>query len=732
MSLSSPSIALRRVQVMLPLLLDAPFDYRVPKGMVVVEGSYVLVPLGRQGKQIVGVVWSVDATGEVAEEKLKSILEVYSDIPPMRPEIRAYLDWVAWYTCSSPGMVLKLALSVPVAFTAPKMEVVFHKASLSAEEGIRMTPQRQRVLDVLGDATMSVDTLEEAAGVSRAVLNAMAKAGLLRKEERPATHPAPLVLHPQALNLTPEQAAAGAELTGRIGAGFSVTLLDGVTGSGKTEVYFEAVETALREGRQVLVMLPEIALSVQWMERFERRFGVSPHVWHSAIAEGARKRTWRGVATGEIRLVVGARSALFLPYQNLGLIVVDEEHDGSYKQEEGVIYHGRDMAVVRARHEQIPITLVSATPSLESLINAEEGKYGLIELHTRHHNAPLPEVHPIDMRAEKLPAARWVSETLKEAIADTLRHGHQTLLFLNRRGYAPLLLCRTCGHRFACPQCSSWLVWHKRHHDLQCHHCGYREPSPPRCPSCHDPEHLAACGPGIERLEEEVLDLFPTVRLLTLSSETMQSPNDISRAIHQIERGEVDIIVGTQLLAKGHHFPGLALVGIVDGDLGLAGGDMRAAERTWQLLHQLAGRAGRAEVKGRVLLQTHQPQHPVMQALIRGDKQGFLALEKQSRRIAGLPPFGRLAAVIVDSISEEAAAKAARKLGQTAPSVDGVMVFGPAPAPLYKLRNRFRHRLLVQAGKQVHLQKLVSEWIEDSLLPGNVSVRVDVDPYNFM
>ncbi len=745
----SPSIPSRRVQVLLPLLLDAPFTYTVPEGMGVEEGSYVLAPLGKKGKEMVGVVWSLEGDAAVPEEKLKPVLQVYADIPPMRAEMRAFLDWVARYTCSSPGMVLKLALSVPAAFTAPKMEAVFRACYPAGPQGSAgslpvlpgdsgpasrpgMTEKRKRVLDALGDETMSADALESASGASRAVLNAMVKSGLLIREERPAHHPAPLELHPHALKLTEAQQNAAAELVGRIGQGFSVTLLDGVTGSGKTEVYFEAVEAALREGKQVLVLLPEIALSVQWMERFERRFGVAPHVWHSAIAEGARKRTWRGVATGEVKLVVGARSALFLPYRELGLVVVDEEHDGSYKQEEGVIYHGRDMAVVRARHEKLPIILVSATPSLESLINAEEGKYGLVELHTRHHDAPLPEVHPIDMRAEKLPATRWLSEVLKEAIADTLRHGHQTLLFLNRRGYAPLLLCRTCGHRFACPQCTSWLVWHKRHHDLQCHHCGYREPSPARCSSCHDPEHLAACGPGIERLEEEVLDLFPTVRLLTLSSETMQTPNDISRAIHQIERGEVDIIVGTQLLAKGHHFPGLALVGIVDGDLGLAGGDLRAAERTWQLLHQLAGRAGRAEVTGRVLLQTHQPTHPVMQALIRGDKQGFLALEKQARRLAGLPPYGRLAAVIVDSTSEDAAANAARRLAQTAPSAKGVSVFGPAPAPLYKLRNRFRHRLLVQAGKQVHLQKLISEWIAASSLPGNVSVRVDVDPYSFL
>ncbi|MBY0356152.1 MAG: primosomal protein N' [Rickettsiales bacterium] len=721
----------RSVQVLLPLLMDAPFEYHVPEPVEVTLGSYVMVPLGKSNKEILGVVWSLEGS-QVSPQKVKSIVRVADHIPPMRDTMRQFLEWVAWYGCASRGMVLKLALSKAGLFSEGKKEAVFTAAPLSDGHALKVTPQRQRVLDALRDQTLTAEALLQTSQVSRSVITAMVKAGLLEQHERPAQAIIARRAPPQVLELTTEQSSVAAQLVGRVGGGFHVTLLDGVTGSGKTEVYFEAVEAALALGKQVLVLLPEIALSVQWIARFERRFGMAPQVWHSGIAEGARARTWRGVATGEVQLIVGARSALFLPYADLGLIVVDEEHDASYKQEDGVIYQGRDMAVVRARHENIPMILASATPSLESLINAKEGKYALVELRQRHHQQALPSVQPIDMRTEALPAQHWVSETLKQAMAQTLAAGHQTLLFLNRRGYAPLLLCRTCGHRFACPQCSSWLVWHKQKHTLQCHHCGYQEPSPQRCPSCHDTEHLAACGPGIERLQEEVLEIFPQARLLTLSSETMKSPRDISHAISQIEQGAVDIIIGTQLLAKGHHFPGLALVGIVDGDLGLAGGDLRACERTWQLLHQLAGRAGRADVKGRVLLQTFQPQHPVMQALVRGDKEGFLAMETLSRRQLGLPPYGRLAALIIDSTNEQAAQRAAQILARTAPSVAGVQVLGPAPAPLYKLRNRYRHRLLVQAPKTTALQSLLMAWVQAASLPANVSVRIDVDPYSFL
>jgi len=532
--------------------------------------------------------------------------------------------------------------------------------------------------------------------------------------------------------LNPDQATAAAHLTDAVRAGtFSVSLLDGVTGSGKTEVYFEAIAEALRNGKQALILLPEIALTVQFLDRFAERFGCRPAEWHSDVSHKERTHTYRAVMSGEARVVVGARSALFLPFSELGLIVVDEEHEQAYKQEDGAIYHARDMAVVRARIEQAPIVLASATPSLESYVNASTGRYAWLRLPRRHGAATMPETRLIDLRREKAEPGTWLSQPLRDALAGTLALGEQAMLFLNRRGYAPLTLCESCGHKMVCDQCSAWLVEHRYRRRLVCHHCGFDMPTPRTCPECKSENTFIACGPGVERVAEEFGRIFPEARVAIASSDILFGPQQTQAAIRAMAKREIDVLIGTQIVAKGHHFPQLTFVGVVDGDLGGSDGDLRARERTFQLLHQVAGRAGRAEKPGLVMIQTRNPQDAVMKALASGDRDAFYEQERAYRERAGAPPSGRLAAIILSSPDGDAVREAGRLLAQAAPAARGVKIWGPTPAFYHLLRGQTRERLLVQAEKSVDIQAYLRTWMAAAKLKAKVRVVVDVDPVSF-
>jgi primosomal protein N' (replication factor Y) (superfamily II helicase) len=488
---------------------------------------------------------------------------------------------------------------------------------------------------------------------------------------------------------------------------------------------------AIRHGRQALILLPEISLSAQFLERFERRFGTAPALWHSEVPTAQRRVTWAGVAEGKTKVVVGARSALFLPFANLGAIVVDEEHDASYKQEEGVLYNARDMAIVRARLGSFPVVLVSATPSLETMVNAQQGKYHYLQLPARHAGAKMPDIHIINLKAAAPARGKFIAPVLEKALQETFAAGEQSLLFLNRRGYAPLTLCRTCGFRFQCPSCSAWLVEHKRFSRLQCHHCGFLQQVPKTCPSCHEADSFAACGPGVERIQEEVQTLLPDARTFILASDVITSPNMIRGAVRDIEDRKHDVIIGTQIIAKGHHFPALTCVGVIDADLGLSGGDLRAGERTFQLLHQVSGRAGRGELPGRVYLQTYMPEQSVIRALAKNDRDDFLAVEAREREKAGMPPFGRLAALILSGGDEMKLDLFCRMVAQKAPRYDDIRVLGPAPAPMAYLRGRHRRRFLIKANKAIPLQKYLAEWLAAVKVPSTMQLKVDIDPQSF-
>lgn len=720
-----------RVKVLLPLPLGDAYDYGIPEALDLSPGDFVKVPLGP--RQAVGVVWEIvpqGAESSVSETRLKDVIS-RMPAPPMPTETRQLVDWISAYTLSPPGAVLRMAMSVPAALEPAKPRIAYTFVDPLPE--IRMTAARQRVIDVVQSMPplLPKDIANEAA-VGPGVVKGLIEAKVLDPVALPPGEhfAAPDPSHPGP-TLSSDQDEAAASMRAKA-EGFSVTLLDGVTGAGKTEVYFEAIAEALKLGKQALVMLPEIALSAQWLGRFEARFGVRPAEWHSDLTQAKRRATWRAVAEGNAQVIVGARSALFLPYPELGLIVVDEEHDAAFKQEDGVAYHARDMAVVRARIGDIPVVLASATPSLETVANVEAGRYQRLRLESRHGGATLPQIELIDLRKDKPPRQSWVSPTLRRYLAENLANGAQSLLFLNRRGYAPLTLCRSCGHRLECPNCTAWLVEHRFSARLQCHHCGYSGRRPDECTACGTSDSLVACGPGVERLAEEVTNFLPEARLCLATSDSIRKPSDAAAFVSQVLDHEVDIVIGTQIVAKGYHFPKLTLVGVVDADLGLAGGDLRAAERTYQLLHQVAGRAGRDDLPGRVLLQTYHPEHPVMQAMAAGNRDSFLEAEAWAREAGGWPPYGRLAALVISGRDPDAVAGTARALARCAPTIEGVRVLGPAPAPLSVLRGRHRWRLLMKAERGVSVQDLLRQWLTRVPIPNAVRVQIDVDPHSFL
>lgn len=720
------------IGVLLPLPFNEPFDYKIEGEAVL--GELVRVPFGREVH--VGVVWKKGKSSNLDESKIKPIMERIN-FPPLSAELRRFIEFVSGYNMAFAGQVLKMVLSVRQVFDDPKMTVLYELSGKTlAEAKLKNSDARWRVMDFLKFAPFNRQDIAAGAGVGQSVIKAMIDAGVLRPVliEDKKEFEKPNAAY-KKVNLTDEQKEAAVQLVGEIGNGFNVTLLDGVTGSGKTEVYFEAVARALELGQQVLILVPEIGLTSQWLGRFERRFGVKPAKWHSALGNRERIDTWKAVIEGRAKVLVGARSALFLPYQNLGLIVVDESHDQSFKQEDAVNYQGRDMAIVRAKYEQIPIILSTATPDLETVVNVEEGKYDIVELKSRFAAAVLPEIKIIDLKQDKPVrgswGVSWLAPTLANALKENLERQEQSMLFLNRRGYAPLVICRDCGHRIQCPNCTAWLTEHRRVGNLVCHHCGYVTPIPKECPECHSETGLTACGPGVERVAEEVKFRFPTARVKILSSDITTNFAEVSQVIHEMEEGNVDILIGTQILAKGHHFPSLTLVGIVDADLGLMGSDLRASERTFQLLSQVAGRAGRGEKKGIVYLQTLYPENAVLQALVENNREKFLALEKKTRRLLKMPPFGKLAAVIVSGPNQEETEKTALWLGQTAPNNEFVSTLGPAPAPIFMLRNKFRYRLLLKTAKNIRIQDVLRDWLKRIKIPGRVRVEVDIDPYSF-
>lgn len=721
--------------VLLPLPFNDVFDYAADDGLAI--GQIVLVPFGRE--ELVGVVWKKGQSADIDTAKIKPVKQVIQ-LPQLSSAMVAFIKKTAEYNLAPLGLVLKMVMGNK-SNQLPKQKTTLLGLQIQNQnlEGIRVTEARRAVFNFLTDGREAEkETIIKATNVSEGIISAMMKSGFLYKREVITNEEAEeqIVNLATEVNLTEEQQQAADILTRKVGNGFSATLLDGVTGSGKTEVYFEAAAAALAAGKQVLVLVPEISLTTQWLKRFENRFGVTPYIWHSEVGEKDKAKTWKAVALNRSKVVVGARSALFLPFADLGLVVVDESHDHSFKQESLVTYQGRDMAVLRAHLEKLPIILSTATPDLETLVNVEDGKYDCVKLTKRYAKAVLPEIQIIDIKKDKPEKGEWgvsfLAPTLVAAIQQNLERGEQSMLFLNRRGYAPLMICRDCGHRFQCPHCTAWLAEHRSSGDLICHHCGFKMYTPKRCPECGSEDGLTACGPGVERIAEEAAKRFPTARTAILSSDITSNYKEISKVIHKTANKEIDILIGTQILAKGHNFPDLTLVGVVDADLGLMGSDLRASEQTFQLLAQVSGRAGRGEKKGTVYLQTLYPDNLVLQAVIEHDREKFAEIEKSSRQILKMPPYGKLAALIISSTSQQAAEAAAYYLGKCAPNTDTIETLGPAPAPLSLLRGKYRYRLLLKTAKNINIQEVIKKWLSMVKIKSNVRVDVDINPYSFM
>jgi primosomal protein N' (replication factor Y) len=719
------------------LVLNAalgPLDYRLPEGPDAPAGSVVVAPLGP--RKVTGIVWDEGRLPgeEIAFERLRPIAEVLP-VPPLPAPLRRLIEWTADYYCAPLASVARMALSSGGALGGPATMTEYRLSSGVPE---RMTAQRLAAIEALQGEQGTMRELAGIAGVSEGVLRGLVNQGVIEPVtvniDRPYPPADPDHAPPE---LSSAQAGVAARLVEAVRAqAFAPFLLDGVTGSGKTETYFEPVAEALRMGRQVLVLLPEIALTENFLARFAARFGAAPVLWHSSLKSTERRRAWRAIADGPdnggAQVIVGARSALFLPYAKLGLIVVDEAHEVSFKQDDGVRYNARDVSVMRARFEGVPVVLASATPALESLHMAAQGIYAKLDLPARFGGASLPAVKLVNLTEEKPGSGRWLAGPLIDALRDRLAKGEQSLLFLNRRGYAPLTLCRNCGHRFKCPSCSAWLVEHRLSARLACHHCGFETRVPEACPECGESDCLVACGPGVERIADEVRELFPEARIALATSDTLNTPERAAAFITEAENRAIDIIIGTQLVTKGFHFPDLTLVGVVDADLGLEGGDLRAAERTYSQVAQVAGRAGRGAKPGEVLIQTRHPDAPVIAALASGDRDGFYAAETAARRDAGAPPFGRWAAIILSSEDEKEAREAAVRLGDVRPRLADVQILGPAPAPLALLRGRYRYRFLVNARRSANLQAVLRDWIGAVNFAPGVRVGVDVDPYSFV
>ncbi len=715
--------------VLLPLPVPEAFDYEVPDALELARGDQVAVPLGPRLMR--GIVSEVrETTG--SNRRLKAVEHRLVD-PPVPEGALVFVEWAARWTLSPPGEMAALTLK-GLRNPAPRPERRVRR--VGDRQPARPTPTRAAVLEALGDRALPAADLARAASVSSGVIKGLIDEGVLEIVESAASAAFDR-LDPdhRPATLNPDQAAAARAIGDAVDTGgFSAFLLDGVTGSGKTEAYLEAVAGALRADpeAQILILLPEIALTQAVIARITDRFGAAPAEWHSGVSGPRRRQVWEAVVAGRCNIVVGARSALFLPFQSLRLLIVDEEHDGSFKQEDGLVYHGRDLAVARARIERATVVLASATPSLETLWNARQGRYGWLRLGRRHGAATLPDIRLLDLREAPPERDQWLSPPLREAMVETLQASEQILLFLNRRGYAPVVLCRTCGHRLTAPDTDSWLVEHRYTGRLICHLTGFSMPRPQRCPACGAEDTLVSVGPGVERVEEEVRLLFPDARTAVFSSDTVPDGKAARALIQRMTDGEIDILVATQAAAKGHNFPRLTLVGVVDADLGLRGGDLRAAERTFQLLTQATGRAGRADRPGRALLQTWTPEHPVLMALAAGDRDAFVEAEMAEREMASLPPHGRLAAVILSGEDAGAVERVASALAAAIPNAERLEVYGPADAPLALVRGRRRKRLLVRADRDVDLQGFLRAWLARVKVPGSVRLSVDVDPYSFL
>ena len=730
------------ILVPIPALGDnCTFDYFYNNLEELFIGQIVKVPFGAKK-----IIWGIisDKREEETDRPLKSIIEV-SNNNPFSGNFIAFINWVSEWTMANQGSILKLVFSVPNQFEKKNIKFGWITASdigkrtiKEVHPNLKITKNRSKILNLINKLQpISSKDLISRSGVSKTSILALEKEKVIfRKEIVQKGYENSFKLpwyKANMIDLNPKQKTASEYLINLIAQKkFNAVLLDGVTGSGKTEVYFQAILETLKLNKQVLVLLPEIYLSIEWSKRFKDNFGLFPLLWHSSLSNKERMKTWHEVNNGKINTIIGARSALFLPYKNLGLIIIDEEHDHAYKQEDGVLYNARDMALLRAKIEKIPIILSTATPSLETWTNVKKNKFSYIKLPERVGLAKMPEVNIIDMRKVETKHNNWISTILGNKISENLNNKELSLLFLNRRGYAPLKLCGSCGHRLGCKNCQSWLVEHRKKGLLLCHQCGFSKKFDNSCNNCGDKDCLISCGPGVERLDEEVKSKFPSIKSTIISSDTIKSPKIMKAIFDKIDNRKIDLIIGTQIISKGHNFKNLTLIGIIDADMSLSGGDLRASEKAFQVLHQVSGRAGRESKKGTVIIQTHDPENQVIDALKKNSRDYFLKIESENRENANLPPFGKLVSLILSSRDERKLIEFAHSLKMNAPQYEKITILGPAPAPISLLRGNHRYRFLIKSHKNINIQKVIKNWIKKLKKPASIRLVIDIEPYSFL
>ena len=757
-------------QVLVPLPLFEPLIYASPQE--VLPGTRVLVEVRR--KKCIGLVWR--KVSEPTDFEPKAVEEILEESPLLPPDLLAFLFWCWCYYLAPPGEVVKRAF--PPGFfkpltpryrlteqgrkalesgdLPPEAKVLKRLTSLSkvppllkallpallaqglVEERLALqglSPPTEKWLEYLPGAPPREPLerflaekgrwpkrfCEEQFG--RKAVKTLLSLGQAREVLLPRLRRGPILETGEPPLPNPDQKRVIKALSAALNR-FEVYLLHGVTGSGKTLVYLYAAEKVLAQGGSVLILVPEIALTPYVETHLVARFGAQVAILHSALSAKAREAEWFRIARGEARVVVGTRLALFAPLKNLGLIVVDEEHDSSYKQQEGLRYQARDMALMRAKLSQIPVLLGSATPSVKSYFWAQKGKYRLLRLPRRARGQTLPALEVVKLKRP----GEWLSETLLKAVKENLEQGQQVLLFLNRKGYAPLVFCKDCGQALECPNCSLSLTYHRSFQQLRCHYCGFVQPAFPLCPRCAGAD-FRLVGLGTERVEEELKKIFPTARIARLDRQTITSEGRLLEVLSQLRKGQVDILVGTQMVAQGHDWPGVGLVGILWAEGGLYFPDFRAAEKTFQLLVQVAGRAGRGRFPGRVILQTLRPEHYVIQAALRQDYEAFFKEEIARRKALGWPPFSRLALLLCTALREEKAREGAERLAGFFSRFSGLEIWGPAPAPYYRLAARYRWHLLLKSPENAVLQEALEALRgQKGLLPAGVRLILDRDP----
>lgn len=718
------------VKILLPLPFNDGFIYFVKKEDDPKIGNIFSIPFGK--KKIFGIIIKIldEIPNNIIESKIKFVEEKFKDFS-IDPKLIEFFFWVANYNLTPAGLIAKLSIATFLNNSHKKSTEIIIKINENYQFPSKVTKKRQKILNFLTNSPQTLENIKKNTDLSLSLINKMTKDNLLIKEKHENIRKIkeitqnidPNIFKLRQLSEKQQKIANQLPLEN-----FQTSFLDGVTGSGKTEIYFYLISKILEQNSgQILFLLPEIILTTQLIRNFKDRFGFEAEIWHSKITSSKKEKIFHSIISGDIKILIGTRSALFLPFENLKAIIVDEEHDESFKQEDKVSYHGRDMAIVRAKIENIPVLLGSATPSLETYQNAISGKYKHLILTEKFSRNDDVKIEIIDLKKEKLEKNHFLSQKLLDQIALNLLDKKQSLLFLNKRGYASITICKNCGEIADCPNCSINITYHQKINRLICHHCGYNDSLPKKCSKCGAEDSFLLSGVGVEKIQEEINNKFPNARIALMTSDEIKDLDIAKKIIDQIMNDQIDIIIGTQMIAKGYHFPKLSLVGVIDGDASFYNNSLRTSERSYQLLTQIIGRAGREKYSGQVLIQSYNIKNPIFEYIIKQDRDKFLNQEIAQRKILNLPPFGKMAEIIANDFQPKIAIETLRKILKNTDFNKNVQILGPAPMAVTKIKNRYYYRLILNSKKNFNLQNYIQNITKGLKLQNSTRVKIIID-----